>query len=143
MYSWDMPRAMSKSQIYQNKIIGIISPSEVLKSIKKIYNPIEINDNYIAITSKRWFLTKSKVDDIPIYGIFYPYTKSYEFFHNDIFEKLSNVKSVYCASVVYDKHNVNMDGVNIDDLFEFKFISGSLRFHDIWYSELSYYLEYI
>lgn len=133
----------NKTQIYQCEMVGILPPSEILKSVKKIFNPIEINDMYITITNKNWFLSKSIDDSIPIYGVFYPYTKSYEFFHNDIFEKLSIVKSVYCASVVYNKHNINMDDVDTNEMFQCNMISGSLRFHDIWYSELAYYLEYI
>lgn len=133
----------SKSRVYHNKLTGVLQPSEILKSIKKIYNPIELDDIYISIGNSKWMFTKSKSDNTALYGIFYPYTKSYEFFHNDIFEKLSIVKSVYSASFVYDKKNIDLSEVAIDDLFQFNFVSGSLRFHDIWYSEMTYYLEYI
>lgn len=133
----------SKSCIYKNKIDGVASPTEILHSIKKIYNPIMMDNSYISISKSFWSITQDINQDNTLYGICYPYTKSFDFFYNDIFQLLSNIQSVYCASFVYDCKIIDLSDIDTDELFQFNFISGSLRFHDIWYPNFQYYLEYI
>lgn len=133
----------NKSCIYKNKLIGVLSPSDILQSIKKIYNPVLIEDSYISINNSAWRMTNNFKERDALYGICYPYTKSYEFFHIEVFNALSVIKSVYCASFVYDDKNVDISDIDVNELCQFNFISGSLRFHDIWYPKPQYYLEYI
>lgn len=131
------------SCVYKKKLIGVLSPTDILESIKDIYNPIMIEDSYISIDNGNWDITSNLTNNNALYGICYHYTKTFEFFYNDVFKALLNVKSVYCASFVYDDQTVNLSGITRDELYQCNFISGTLRFHDIWYSDRRYYLEYI
>lgn len=129
------------------KLDDYLGPVDILQRIKSIYKPHIEKDKYLIVDGSKWgFISTVKKKDLTmIFGCPLLQTKSYQFISGfDLDMIKTNIKDIFCSSLIYNPNIDKVDeNIKLDEISEYLFDCGSVRYHDIWTHSINDSLEYI
>lgn len=125
---------------------GEFGPREVLKKIRKFYNPTKVaHDDLIAGNE----VIDDKIGFMFDRAVYLEYTNSYTFFSDDQIRAMRCIKSSYMYSITGNMESTSLKDLNLYNSLPFEETTknenkySAVRYHDIWGPHTNILIEYI